>query len=134
MGPVTDVNDQRLVIGTDETRRQAREELKLHVAVQRAMRSGLPELPRGDLEFQRFDIVEHRQTGALYHVQLGQLDDPDRSGAVAFFIAEDGLPRYLEQPPGPRTRAEAEAQRQALEQRKAERAAVAASRPWARQR
>ena len=133
MSPVTDVNDQRLVIGTDQTRRQ-REELRLHVAVQRAMRSGLPEFPRGDLEFQRFGIVEHRHTGALYHVQLGQLDDPDRSGAVAFFIADDGTPRYLEQPPGPSTREEVEAQRQALEQRKGERAAVAASKPWARRR
>ena len=59
---VTDSTDARLVTGTGESRRQARDELRRHITIKKAMHSGLPELARGDLEFGRFGIVEHTRT------------------------------------------------------------------------
>ena len=131
---VTSVDDRRLVEGSDESRRQAREELRRHLVLEQAMRSRIPEVARSDLKFGRFGIIEDIRTGSIYKVRRGQLEDPAHSNAVAWYLAADGAPQYLEQPAGlPKTVAEAETKRLEREQRKAERAAQAAApKRWAR--
>lgn len=116
--PVVDLADRRFAEGTEESRRQARQEAAEQIRVyqqhEAAMRSQLPEVPRGQIEFGKFGRVEI--AGEFYAVIRGHVDDPSRSPAVAWYVDEHGEIVWLERPPsGPRSRAE-------LEQREAERA------------
>ena len=113
-----DPADPRFVTGTTEQIAQARLEWHRQQALQAAMRSSLPEIPRSDLSFQKFGLIEHIGSGNFYRALRGVVDDPQYSPAVGYYIDEaGGLPVYLERPVSrPRDRAE-------LEQMRAEREA-----------
>ena len=98
--------------------KQARREYRRHQKIQMAMRSALPEIPRSDLDFHRFGLIEDRASGNFFHALRGELDEPKHSSAVAHFLTESGDPIYLERPSSPpQDRAELEARQAALEQR-----------------
>ena len=102
---VTDITDARLVTGTEEPRRQARDELRRHITIKKAMLRVAGARARRPRVRAVRDRRAHPHTRA-YRVRRGESDNPPCSGANAFYIALDGLPRYLEHPPGPRTREE----------------------------
>ena len=63
--------------------------------------------------------IEDRASGNLYRAVRGDLIDPQSSGAVGYYLTDAGLPVYLERPVGsPQSRAELEAKRAELEQRR----------------
>ena len=115
--PTIDLADRKFVEGTEEQRRQAQkeaaEQIRLHQQHELAMKSGLREVRRADVEWRRFGQVE--VAGEFFHVIRGQVSDPSRSSAVAWFVDAANEIVWLERPAsGPRNRAE-------LEQREAER-------------
>ena len=108
--PVIDLADHRFVEGTEESRRQAREEaaeqIRLYQAQELAMRSQLREIPRSEITPLRFGMVE-TTAGEFFVVIRGQVSDPQRSSAVAFYVDSADEIVWLERPGnGPRTRAD----------------------------
>ena len=106
--PVIDLADHRFVEGTEESRRQAREEaaeqIRLYQAQALAMRSQLPEIPRSEITPRRFGMI--RRPRAVLRRIRGQVSDPPRSSAVAFFVDSADEIVWLERPgSGTRTRA-----------------------------
>jgi hypothetical protein len=113
-----DPSDPRFVTGTDDTRRQARDEFRRQQRLHIAMRSTLPELPRSDLAFHKFGI-EDIASGNYYKAIRGELTDPNHSAAVGYYINELGDPVYLERPVGsPQNRDELNELRAEREQRR----------------
>ena len=71
------------------------------------MRSQLPEIPRSEITPLRFGMVE-TTAGEFFVVIRGQVSDPQRSSAVAFYVDSDEIV-WRERPGnGPRNRAELE--------------------------
>jgi hypothetical protein len=95
----------------------ARERERRERQLREAMASGLPELPRSRLAFGRF-VIEDEATGDFFAPLRGEFFEAKYSAAIAFYIDEDGQPRFLERPPGPRNRAELEAKQAARLARK----------------
>ena len=117
-----DPTDPRFVVGGEEDRRRARQEYLAAQRVAIAMRSGLPEIPRGNLTFGRFGHIEDR-SGEFYRRRRGEIEDPKHSSAVAFYLDPGGDPIYLERPVGgPRNHEELEQRRAENEQRRADQA------------
>jgi hypothetical protein len=107
------------VEGSEESRKEAREAWHRHRFVGQVMSSSLEELPRSDLSFGRFGIVEHVPTGRLFRLRRdGLIDLEFVPNAVAFYCDETGLPILLEPAPGAATRAEAEQRQAAREARR----------------
>ena len=71
----------------DELRRRNRETF--------AMGSGLPELKRSDLRFDRFAVV-HEPTGNQYRVYTGEIGTGPTHPCSAWFFAQDGSVEFLE--------------------------------------
>jgi hypothetical protein len=114
-----DPSDARFVTGTAQERQLARAEYRRQLRIAIAMRSGLPEIPRSDLSFLKFGLIEDLASGNFYHAVRGELDDPKHSSAVGFYLTASGDPVYLERPAGsPQNRAELEELQAAREQRK----------------
>ena len=114
-----DPADPMFVVGSDADRRRAREEFRRQQQIAAAMRSPLPEFPRSDLAFGKHGQIEDRASGNLFRAVRGDLIDPQSSGAVGYYLTDAGLPVYLERPVGaPQNRAELEAKRAELEQRR----------------
>lgn len=118
--PVVDLNDPRLVTGSPEAQKEAREELRRHTFARKVMGSGRVEIPRAELDFQRFGIIEHVASphGDYYRATGG---DPDYlPNATAYYFAADGQPVLLAPvAESPRSRAERERIEQEREARRA---------------
>jgi hypothetical protein len=115
---IVDPADPRLVVGTEEERKRAREELRRRVEIAQAMKSGLEEIPRDRLRFSKY-VIEDEVTGSFYSAVRGVVNDTQFTNAVAFFFNEQGDPVYLERPAaGPRSRDELAAKRAEREQRR----------------
>ena len=114
-----DPNDERFVTGSEADRKQAREEWHRQRFIADVMRSDLVEIPRSNLEPFRYRTLEDTTTGTFYQPRLdGLIDLNYNPGAVAYYIDATGLPVLLEEPAGPRTRAELEQYHVAREQRR----------------
>jgi hypothetical protein len=112
---ILDPNDHRLHTGSPEERDEARREWYRNSYAARVMNAGWREIPRGQLEFQKFGVIEDTETGDFLRVFGG---DPDYAeSVVAFYVTHDGTPVMLAPVVGvPHNRAE-------LEQIRAEREA-----------
>lgn len=113
-----DPADPRFVTGSEEDRKRARAEWRRQCFVAAVMNAKLVEIPRGDLAFGRFGILENTRTGDLYRARRGEIEDLDYSPAVAYYVGADGLPVLLERPAGPKTVAEREQLRAEQERRR----------------
>jgi hypothetical protein len=67
-------------------------------------RKTLPELPRDELTFGPFGVIDHQ--GDRYKLVRGLVDEPANSAAVAFYVNKAGDAVYLE-PAGSRARIKA---------------------------
>ena len=71
------------------------------------MRSDLVEIPRGDLTFHKFGLIE-ASDGRLYRARRDAAADIGFEGAVAYYTDQTGYPHLLEEscrredPPGAR--------------------------------
>ena len=111
-----DPSHERYATGTPEDRERARREWRQNRFTAQVMSSGMNEIPRSDIAALRFGVVEDTRTGTFYRVRRDGLIDLEWTNANAYFVDAAGAPVLLEQPPGPKNRAE-------LEQREAEREA-----------
>lgn len=119
LATLLDPSDPKYVTGSEEDRQQARAEWHRHRYIAEVMRSDLTEVPRSNLEPFRHRTLEDTTTGTFYQPRLDGLIDlnyiPD---AIAYYIDASGLPVLLEEPSGPKTRAELEQYQAAREQRR----------------
>ena len=114
-----DPNHPRYVTGTEEDRKQARDEWHRTRYVARVMASSLPEIPRSDIEPLQFGRVEDVRSGTFYRVRRDSLADLDWTNAVAYYTDPAGTPVLLEQPSsGPANRAELQAREAEREARR----------------
>ena len=109
---------REFVEGDETTRAEARRAWHAHRWTAQVMSSTLEELPRSELAFRRFGIVEHVPSGRLYRLRKDQLPDIEYSSASAFFTDANGVPVLLEPPPGPQTVDEAERRQAARMERR----------------
>ena len=123
-------SDAVFATGNPEEQRAARDEYRRQQRLQAAMRSGMQELERSDLEFGRFHIT-HRPSGQLFHVTRGEQFAGQYDTATAYYVTAGQEVAFLEPPSGgPKTVDELlRAQRAA---REAERAANPKPPAWAR--
>ena len=109
----------RFVTGSEDDKKQAREEWRRQRFIADVMRSDLTEIPRSNLEPFRYRTLEDTTTGTFYEPRLdGLIDLSYIPAAVAYYIDGSGLPVLLEEPHGPKTRAELEARQAEREQRR----------------
>lgn len=79
-----------LVVGTDETRAAARDELRRKQRVTMARKSTWEEIPRDDLVFGRH-TVEHVPTGKTYRVHRGEVLDVSFTPVSAYYLTADDV-------------------------------------------
>lgn len=119
---ILDPADHRLVVGSEEERKEARQEWLRARFTHQVMSSDLEELPRSRLQPLRGPrVLEDTESGDFYFVRLdGMIDMDFVKSAVAYYCAADGTPVLLERPPGgmPQTRQEFEQRRAEREQRR----------------
>ena len=109
--------DQSLLEGSEESRRQSREQLERERRLWVAQKAGWPEIPRRHLKFGRHGHVEDETDGRFYSRYRGEVDAV-YCAVVAYYVDEHGHPVFLEPPPGPKTRTELEAREADREQRR----------------
>jgi hypothetical protein len=96
-------SDSDLVVGDEETRREAREQARRQKQLRIAMAGNWPELERSDLEFGRFFVV-HTPTGDLYRIMRGEVYGGGSDRVAAFYVDAAGDAVFLERPTsGPKT-------------------------------
>jgi hypothetical protein len=112
---VLDPGDHRLHTGSPSDREEARPEWYRNSCAAKVMNAGWREIPRGQLAFHKFGVIEDTETGDFLRVFGG---DPDYAeSVVAFYVTHDATPVMLAPVVGvPRNRAE-------LQQTRAEREA-----------
>lgn len=79
-----------LVVGTDQSRREAREALRREQRVTLARRSPWEEIPRDDLAVERHG-VRHVTTGATYRVHRGEVLDATYTPVSAYYLTGDDV-------------------------------------------
>ena len=106
----------RFVTGSEDDKKQAREEWRRQRFTADVMRSDLTEMPRSNLQPFRYRTLEDTTTGTFSQPRLDGLTDLDHADAIAYFLDAAGTPVLLERPTGVKSRRE-------LEQHQAEREA-----------
>jgi hypothetical protein len=106
-----DPTSSRYVEGTEEDRQRARAEWHRQRYIGQVMGSSLEEIPRSDLSFGRFGIVEHVPSGRLYRARRDGIIDLSFVDAAAYYCDQAGTPVLLEPPSGPQSRQELEQRR-----------------------
>ena len=94
-------SDAVFATGNPEEQRAARDEYRRQQRLQAAMRSGMQELERSDLEFGRFHIT-HRPSGQLFHVTRGEQFAGQYDTATAYYVTAGQEVAFLEPHPAAR--------------------------------
>jgi hypothetical protein len=114
---ILDPSNPIYAIATEEDRAAARRQWHHERFRAQLERSTLPQLPRDNLTFGRFSQVEDTTDGRLYRVRHDMLGDLElATGVVAYYFDRSGVPRLLEEPPGPQSRQALQEQQAAREQ------------------